>query len=86
MKARFAGSASLAAPGGGKRPWVEVFGLEPKDLKARWLQSLEAKKPDGKNVEALLLLLNRSPKDACSEAQRLAKTAAGGKCFPGAGR
>lgn len=58
---------------GGKRPWEEVFGLPLKDLEARWLQSLEAKKPDEKKVEALLHLLNRNPKDACSEAQRLAR-------------
>jgi len=57
---------------GGKRPWEEVFGLSLKDLEVRWLQSLEAKKSDEKKVEALLNLLNRNPKDACSEAQRLA--------------
>jgi hypothetical protein len=63
---------------GGKRPWEEVFGLSLKDLEARWLQSLDTKKPDGKRVETLLILLNRNPKDACSEAQRLPKTSRGG--------
>ncbi len=63
----------------GKRSWEEVFGLALTDLEARWLQSLEAKKPDEKNVEALSHLLNRNPKDACSEAQRLSGTAAAGK-------
>jgi hypothetical protein len=49
------------------------------DLEGRWLQSLEAKKPDEKKVEALLNLLNRNPKDACSEAQRLVGASASGK-------
>jgi hypothetical protein len=56
---------------GGNRPWEEVFGLSLKDLEARWLQFLDTKKPGGKRVETLLHLLNRSPKDACGEAQRL---------------
>jgi len=64
---------------GGKRPWEDVFGLSLKDLEGRWLQSLEAKKPDEKKVEALLNLLNRNPKDACSEAQRLVGAFASGK-------
>jgi hypothetical protein len=64
---------------GGKRPWEEVFGLPLKELEARWLESLKAKKPDEKHVEALLNLLNRNPKDACSEAQRLSESAAAKK-------
>lgn len=64
---------------GGKRPWEEVFGLPLKDLETRWLESLEAKKPDGKHVETLLHQINRNPKDACSEAQRLAESAAAKK-------
>jgi hypothetical protein len=54
---------------GGKRPWEEVFGLSLKNLEGRWLQSLEA----------FLNLLNRNPKDACSEAQRLVGASASGK-------
>ena len=64
---------------GGKRRWEEVFGLPLKELEARWLESLKAKKPDEKHVEALLNLLNRNPKDACSEAQRLSESAAAKK-------
>lgn len=64
---------------GGKRPWEEAFGLSMKDLEARWLKSLEAKKIDGKNVDTLVDLLNRKPKDACSEAQRLPGAAGAGK-------
>lgn len=64
---------------GGKRPWEEVFGFPLKELEARWLKALEAKKPEEKNVEALLHLLNRNPKDACSEAQRLQGASAAGK-------
>jgi hypothetical protein len=64
---------------GGKRPWEEVFGLPLKDLETRWLESLEAKKPDGKHVETLLHQINRNSKDACSEAQRLAESAAAKK-------
>jgi hypothetical protein len=64
---------------GGKRPWEEVFGLSLKDLEGRWLQSLETKKPDEKKVETLLNLLNRNPKDACSEAQGLVGASASGK-------
>ena len=64
---------------GGKRPWEEVFGLSLNELEARWLKSLETKKPDEKNVGALLNLLNRNPKDACSEAQRLPGASAAGR-------
>lgn len=63
----------------GKRPWEEVFGFPLKELEARWLKALDAKKLDGKHVETLLHLLNRNPKDACSEAQRLPGASVEGK-------
>jgi hypothetical protein len=64
---------------GKKRPWEAVFGGPLKEIERKWTQAIDSSQtPEGKNIPALLKLIQKDPYTACSNAQSLA-TAKGKK-------